>query len=237
MAFNSLSFTQKKCISYPKKRLFYYKCNAGDIVNNKLANYADSTVVYDAVVNLATITNTVLRNNAPCLYFNNTQFQTATARPITSQWVIIPPVNTKTTGISINGFSVSLWIYPTDVSYRDGEPVFCMNTNNNTNTFYSVGIYGNRIELAINGMNFRPCIYVPYNWIHVVISQSSSRICTVYVNNVPYVFSRPIFNNLDEICDVNLGSYNIWNWLGMCDEVQMFNYPLSASEVTVLFSQ
>lgn len=238
MAFNSLSFTQKKCISYPKKRLFYYKCNAGDIVNNKLANYADSTVVYDAVVNLATITNTVLRNNAPCLYFNNPQFETATIRPITSQWVIIPPVNTKTTGISINGFSVSLWMYPTDVSYRNGEAVFSMHTSNNNYTFgYSIGIYGNIINIAINGKDCRLCTYVPYNWIHVVITMTSNNVIILYVNNVSYTITMAIYNSIDEIWEINLGSASVCNWLGMCDEVQMFNYPLSATEVAVLFSQ
>ena len=231
---NSVSATiYKSPLTYPRRLLYYYKCDANDIVNNKLANYANTTVAYDATVNLATLSTAAPRNSSPSsLYFNNTQFTTTTVRPSTAYWVTLPPTNTRLSGINNNGITISIWMHPTDVSNRNGQAVLSMN-----NDSFSIGIYGSLVEFYLGGNNFRPVAYLQNAWNHIVVRIGPLNQTTVFVNNVQYSYTqRSVSFAYNPTCDTNLASLGTANWLGYIDDVRIYNYALEAADITTLYN-
>lgn len=218
--------------------LFLYKCNSGDIVNNYLANYASGTAVYDASVNLATISTTTKIGGTGSLNFSNSTNQSSLYNTIL-QWVRCPVLNTSIYPINTTGMTISMWINPSDVSTsRDWSAAFMLGSAQSD--YIIIGIQNGKLYIGMTGGDYNYNTLTAGTWIHVAWTISSSGVHVLYQNNVS---STPGTNGkllqATHSYSMTLGA-NISNpyfyFNGYVDDVRIYNSVLTASQVAVLYN-
>jgi hypothetical protein len=206
---------------------YWYKFNSGDIVNNRLYNYATST--YDATVyNSPSFNTSTYKTGSSSLYLNGSS----------NQYIDIDDFTSSTSGITIACWfktSSSDWARIFDFGNGSASNNILFSPNNGPS------VYRGTVQITQPGS---VGTYADNNWNHLIwtLSASSGSTCTwnIYINGsnkynntsagYPSVVSR--VNNYIGYSNWPIDGYTT----GYFDDFRYYSREISSSEVTQLYN-
>lgn len=130
--------------------------------------------------------------------------------------------------------SVSVWIKPSAIGAENVVFSYGANSTNNsygcsygTNTITNFG-FGNDVQ--------SPFVFNVGNWKHVVCTYTSAGMATIYIDGVSIISdSKPTWNTVNSV--FRLGFFPTANNSNISfDDLKIYNYALSQTEITNLFN-
>lgn len=125
-------------------------------------------------------------------------------------------------------YSVGMWVKGTK-----NNSVFMGDANGNS---YSFWYYNNKIYTAAGNNYTGGWDYtINNNWHHLVVTRNGTATANLYIDGVSY--GSKDMNGNSDFTPTRIGDGHFYPWLGIIDDVRVYNRALSPTEIAELYTQ